>query len=401
MAVVLNVNAAMSTRLPAATLAFVTALVLGPAILATAQTADPPPPPPSDQPKSILDRLKEPDQAGGLHLTEHWAVVFGGIKQGSGAAAGPAWSTKFADGGFAQVKGVISMRKFTLLQARYDSRRFWDDRAMVISRVRWQDAPEVKLYRLGPDSPDRHVDYAERRTEVSSQLTVSLRPSLRAGGGFGVERYRTRADLAPLFEGVDLSRAAPMPGLGARPLFAHGFARLGHDTRLSPDYTRDGRFLQAEVHAYRDINGVEHSFGRFEGTAEQHIPTHGGRGVIAMSARTWLSIAQGERSVPFYLTPALGGGDLLRAFRSYRFRDRHAVLYLAQYRWGVHEMVDLAATYEAGKVAPRLSGLTFSHIAQSIALGVRLHTGKAALLRADVAYGREGVNVSIGFGAGG
>ena len=367
-----------------------------------AQTTTPPSAPP-DEPKSMIDRLKEPDQAGGLHFTEHWAVAFGGIKQGSGAGAGPAWSTKFADGGFVQLKAVISIRNFRLLQARYDTRRFWNERAIVVSRLRWHDAPEVKLYRLGPDSPDRHVDYAERRTELSSQLVMTLRPALRAAGGFGVERFRTRADnLVELFEeDPSLALAAPPPGLGAQPLFAHAFARLGYDTRLSPDYTRAGRFLEGELHTYQDVHGKEDAFGRFEGTAEQYIPTHGGRGVIGVGMRTWLSLAEGERSVPFYLTPTLGGGDLLRAYPSYRFRDRHAILYIAQYRWAVHKMVDLAGTYEAGKVAPTVDGLTFDNIAQSIALGVRLHTQKTGLVRADVAYGREGVGFRIGFTAGG
>ena len=367
-----------------------------------AQTATPPSAPPPDEPKSIVDRLKEPDQAGGLHFTEHWAVAFGGIKQGSGAGAGPAWSTKFADGGFVQLKAVISIRNFRLLQARYDTRRFWNERAIVVSRLRWHDAPAVKLYRLGPDSPDRHVDYAERRTEASSQLVFTVRPSLRAAGGFGVERFRTRADhLSELFDPEELALQAPPPGLGAHPVFAHAFARLGYDTRLSPDYTRDGRFVEGEIHVYRDVHGVEDAFGRFEGTVAQHVPTHGGRGVIGVSARTWLSLAEGQRSVPFYLTPTLGGGDLLRAYPTYRFRDRHAILYLAQYRWAVHKFVDLAATYEAGKVAPEISGLSFDNIAQSIAFGVRLHTKKVGLVRSDVAYGREGVIFHIGFTAGG
>jgi hypothetical protein len=105
--------------------------------------------------------------------------------------------------------------------------------------------------------------------------------------------------------------------------------------------------------------------------------------------------------VPFYLTPTLGGGDLLRAYPSYRFRDRHALLLTAQYRWAVHKLVDLAGTYEAGKVAPRVSGLDFDDMAHSIAIGARVHTDKSGLIRTDIAYGREGVGFRIGFSAGG
>jgi len=59
----------------------------------------------SSEPTKMIDWLKQPpDQGGGIHLSKHFAVVFGGIKQGSGIALGPAMSTKFANGGFAQVK---------------------------------------------------------------------------------------------------------------------------------------------------------------------------------------------------------------------------------------------------------------------------------------------------------
>jgi hypothetical protein len=77
------------------------------------------------------------------------------------------------------------------------------------------------------------------------------------------------------------------------------------------------------------------------------------------------------------------------------------MLLAAQYRWAVHKVVDLAGTYEAGKVAPKVSRLDFDDTAQSIALGVRVHTEKTGLIRADVAYGREGVGFRIGFSAGG
>ena len=380
----------------------------GAAAQAPATSSPPPPPPPQEEPITWKDRLKEPDQAGGLHFTEHWAVAFGGIKQGSGVGAGPAWSTKFANGGFVQLKAVISIRNFRLLQARYDSPRFWNDRGILINRLRWHDAPEVALYQLGPDSPDREIDYAERRTELSSQMVVRLRPTVRAAGGFGFERFRTRADrLNELVDPALLASlgspglTAPPPGLGTRPMYAHGFGSLGYDTRLSPDYTRHGRFIEGELHGYSDVSGDQPAFGRFEGTIEQYIPTHGERGVIGVSARTWLSVSDNSRAVPFYLTPTLGGGDLLRAYPSYRFRDRHALLLTAQYRWAVHKFVDVATTYEAGKVAPTVGGLDFDNIAQSIALGARLHSKKSGLLRADVAYGREGVGFRIGFSAGG
>ena len=133
---------------------------------ANAQTPDPTPPPPSTQaePKPTLrERLSKPDQGGGLHFTEHFGVAFGGIKQGSGIALGPAYSNTFSNGGFVQLKAVFSIKKFWVMQARYDTRRFWSDRGILISRLRWYDAPELSLYRLGQDSPNARTEFTARR----------------------------------------------------------------------------------------------------------------------------------------------------------------------------------------------------------------------------------------------
>ena len=377
---------------------------------AAAQTASPSTPPPAQsEPLTLKDRLKEPDQGGGLHFTEHWAVVFGGIKQGSGIALGPAFSTKFADGGFLQIKGVYSIRQFKLAQLRYDTRRFWNDRAIAVSRLRWQDAPELKLYQFGIDSPDRRVDYAERKTEGSTLVIVKPVPRVRATAGFGIERYRTSADdILSLYDpnilatvpALGLGLTVAPGGLGARALFAHTVGSLGYDTRLSPDYTRDGHWFDGELHAYSGLREAD-SFGRFEGNAEQFIPTHGGKGVVGLYGRTWLTLAGDDTVVPFYLMPTLGGGNLLRAYPSYRFRDRHALLLAADYRWAVHKMADVALTYEAGKVGRTVGDVNLANMAHSIAIGIRGHTEKAGLFRADVAYGREGVGFRIGFSAGG
>ena len=373
-------------------------LCLGIAPGVAAQSPATPPSPPQEEPLSWKERLKEPDQAGGLHFTEHWAVTFGGIKQGSGIALGPAFSTKFADGGFMQIKGVYSIRNFKLVQLRYDTRRFWDDRAIVISRLRWQDAPEAKLYQSGIDSPDRRIDYAEQKTEGSTLMIVQVTPRVRATAGLGLERYRTSAsNLADLYDPTVPALVVPPPGLGARPLFAHSVGSLGYDTRLSPDYTRSGQWFDGEVHAYNDLSGTESAFGRFEGNAEQYVPILDGKGVIGLYGRTWLSLADGNATMPFYLMPTLGGGTVLRGYPSYRFRDRHAMLLAADYRWAVHKMADVALTYEAGKVASRARDLGLGNMAHSIAIGIRTHTDKTALLRADIAYGREGFGFRIGF----
>ena len=351
---------------------------------------------------TLKERLTNPDQAGALHFTDHLGLAFGGIKQGSGIAVGPAFSTTFADGGFLQLKAVYSIKNFWVLQARYDTPRFWSDRAILISRFRWYDAPELSLYRLGPDSPNARAEYKERRTDGTTLLMFRPLPNVRMNAGFGVERYATGAEPLPMKEGpAALPESPELPGLGTHPWFAHSFASIAHDTRLSLDYSRRGHNAEVGLHDYHDWKTGQDSFRRLETSLQQLIPTHDERGVIDLSLRTWFTDGKDQGSVPFFLMPTLGGGDLLRAFPSYRFRDRNALLIKAEYRWAVHKMLDVAGLYEAGKVAPRVGDLDFDGMAHSYGVGIRAHSAKASLFRADLAHGREGWGFRVGFTAGG
>jgi surface antigen Omp85-like protein len=366
-----------------------------------AQAPAPVPAAPLEEPTTRLDRLKEPDQGGGLHFTKHLAIVFGGIKAGSGIALGPALSHKFADGAYAQIKAVYSVKNFSVVQARYDSRKFWRDRAALTGRLRWQNAPQLRLFRLGPDAPDLTVGYGERKTEGSARLRLQLTPAFRLGSGFGVEKYHTTGGRIDLAGAGSLPSVPAPPGLGSKPWFAHSFVSAAVDSRTSPDYSRSGRLLEGTVHHFHDLHDGQDAFGRFEGTAQQLIPTHGGKGVIELAAQTWLSLSSGDRSLPFFLMPTLGGSNYLRAYPSYRFRDRHALFLKGEYRWAVHKMVDVAGMVEAGRVAPTVKGLRSSDMAESVGAGLRVHTKTSNVVDLDVAHGRDGFKFTIGFNTGG
>lgn len=349
---------------------------------------------------AALRRLKV-DQGGGLHVTRHFSVVFGGIKQGSGAAAGPAVSHEFESGAYAQLKAVYSIRSFKLLQARYDSRPLSARRIVASTRVRWQDAPELSLYRLGPDSPDLRAEFSERRSEWSGVIKAPLAAKTMLLGGMGIERYATSGGWIDAGEDEAPSEVPQTPGLGTRPWFVHSFVELVQDSRLSPDFSRSGRLLDAAFHSYHDAHDGTQSFQRVSLAAYQLIPTSGQRGALGVGARAWLSATGDGHEVPFFLMPTLGGGDYLRGYSSYRFRDRNAALLQAEYRWAVHKMVDVAGLYEAGTVSARTGGLSLTNMAQSVAAGIRVHTRTSGLLRVDLAHGRDGFKVAFGVGIGG
>jgi hypothetical protein len=352
---------------------------------------------------SFLKKIRV-DRGGGLHITKVFAIVFGGIKQGSSMAVGPAVSHEFDNGGFAQVKGVYSIRHFKLVQARLDSGPLLHHRAMVSTRVRWQDAPELSLYALGPDSSQARAEYGERKAEWSGFIRYGLAQHLTATGGSGFERYAIDAGFLDFTEDEHLGVVPDEPGLATRPWFVHSYGSIVFDTRLSPDFSRTGTALMGTAHDYHDMHDGHGSFHGYEAGIAHLFPMvrtdprdpAGWKGALGLAARAWLTDSGQGSTVPFFLMPTLGGGDFLRGYASYRFRDRNALTLSAEYCWAVHPMVDLAALYEAGSVAPTLHRLG-SDIAQSAGGGVRVHTRTAGLLSLDLARGRDGVQFSIGF----
>jgi outer membrane translocation and assembly module TamA len=394
------------------TLVWVAMFVAWPA-LALAQVGQPDPQtPPPIPPKSKLPRDVKVDQGGGLHFTKHFAVVFGGIKQGSSIAVGPAVSWDFKDGGYLQIKGGFSVRQFKLLQARYDSRPLFNKRSVISTRLRWQDAPKLPLYQEGPDAPNQHLDIQMTKTEWSAFLRTLVAPRTFVSVGSGVEGYDSQGKWSDLIDAILRLGAAPVaPGLATSPWFVRSFVSTSYDTRWSPDYSRTGHALDAAVYHYHDGRGGTQSFQRFEMGAAQLLPTfkHESasgtpptqyKGALNVFGRAWLSHTGEGQEMPVYLMTYLGGGDYLRGYPSYRFHDRNAVIVGTEYRYAIHKMLDLAILLEAGTVAPKPSAFSLDEMAGSTAIGVRVHTKTSGLVRLDLAHGRDGFKVAVGMALG-
>ncbi len=93
--------------------------------------------------------------------------------------------------------------------------------------------------------------------------------------------------------------------------------------------------------------------------------------------------------------PTLGGGNTLRGYDDYRFRDRNAAFVSAEYRWPVFRMMDAALFADAGSVASTASGLWQERLEHDYGFGFRFHTATRSVARIDVAKGREGSRVSF------
>ena len=341
--------------------------------------------------------MPEVDQGDGIHLTQHFAVVFGDIMPGEGVTAGGAISQKFGDGGFAQLKAEYSTRHFSVVQLRYDSKT-WKQRLSLTTRARWQNAPELALFELGPDSPIGRANYGERRVELSASGMVRVTPAVRLEVGGAVERYGVTGGelLSPPEE--TLTSVPALPGLGARTWFERLTLGIVGDWRKPPvQYPPEGTFVSASFDDYRASQLRQLSTYRVAGLAEHLVPTFSGRGAVDVVARLWLTAAARGGEVPFFLMPTLGGGEYLEGYRLYRFRDRDAALLRGEYRWRVQEFVDVAGVYEIGSVAPSLDAFRAGDLKQSVAGGARVHTRNTLVLSLDLAHSHEGFELDVLF----
>ena len=348
----------------------------------------------SERQNFIEKRLLEIEKGGGFATPRGFMLTFGDIKSGSGFAPGVAYGHLFNNGTVVQAKAVYSIRNFKLGQLSLGLPPMMGGRLKATSRLRWQDAPALAFYPLGTPSPKLRADYAETKTEASASAVLRPVRFLHFDGSVGFERFDTgpgdspKPSIEELFTGI--------PGLNADPDYVHMSVAAGLDSRDSPGYTRRGTAVGLRLHDYRQQNGDLYSFQRIDGLAEQHVPILGGNWVLYAGLRASTTTADAGQTVPFFLMPDIGGSDL-RGYGNYRFRDRHSLVFTAEYRWYAQEFLDAAIFYDAGKAVADRADLDFSGLKSNVGFGVRFHGPQTTMLRLEIARGTEGLRFIMAF----
>ena len=125
----------------------------------------------------------------------------------------------------------------------------------------------------------------------------------------------------------------------------------------------------------------------------QHLPILRETWVISLHGLVQTTLDDDD-VVPYFLLPSLGSGSTLRSYQSWRFRDRHSVLFTGEFRWIPNRLfLDMALFYDAGKVTGRRQDMNFSNLRDDIGIGVRFHTPVSTAMRIEVAHGAEGFNL--------
>ena len=301
--------------------------------------------------------------------------AFGSVYSGGGFTLGGGYRRFYGDRSMWDAHGLFSVKSYKLLELSTTSPGHAKGHVDLYGRTTWRDAPTVAFYGIGNDTvKDDKVNFALRESSVTGGLRARTARWIVLRGELAYEDFTTT-----------------VPGPGADITFVHGTATAGFDSRPSPGYARHGGFYGVEYHNYAD-RADAYSFERVDGEAIQHIPILRENWVLSFRGRVQTTL--GDAVVPAFLLPSLGSGSTLRAYSSWRFRDRHSELMSAEFRWIPNRLgLDMALFYDAGKVTSERRELDFDGLTSNVGIGVRFHGPLATPLRIELAHGREGMHL--------
>ena len=262
---------------------------------------------------------------------------------------------------------------------------------------RRRDYPQEDFFGLGQDSQlsDRS-NYAVRDT--FGRVTGGVETQwLKAGVNAGYLDVTSGAGTdTAMPSSTELFTAAELPSIGEPLAFVvlEPFVELATMDRARNDLA--GGIYRVSLAHYRDESD-RYSFLRWEADLRHYFPFL--EDTRAIAVRAWASSARpddGDGEVPFYLQPTIGGARTLRGYRTFRFRDRSALLLQAEYRWRINELVTGALFYDTGTVARILDDL--GRFERNYGISLRAGVDLGAVFRMDLAFGgREGTRFLIRF----
>ena len=332
--------------------------------------------------------------------------TLGGFPSGSGQAFGVLWSKNGVGARYPNEftpnrvdlrgSGAFSLRGYYLGLFEVGVARIGSTPISANFHVGYQHNANESIYGFGMDSllEDR-ISFAESVGALGGVVWWRAPSWFYVGGGVG---FRD----TDIGEGED--DFAPPPDFDPEgfPGFVEQVEYLNYDAFVQVDWRNEGNPYRGGLYAVRftDWNDREadvFSFKELDIELQQYFPYLMNKRVIALRARTIITDTDGDREVPFYLMPTLGGTRDLRGYNYARFRDRNMILLNAEYRAEIWMALDLALFVDAGKVVGDKRDINLRDLATNYGFGLRVKTALSTFLRADFAFGGEGFHTAITF----
>ena len=325
--------------------------------------------------------------------------IIGGMPSGSGFVVGPGFINGLDRESFdLQANARISIRGFTTFDTLVNfPTQLSDAPVLGYARAEARNLTELRFFGLGPDSGAGNrltYELQDRTFDTGFRGRATRFLGFGASGGYLAAHVRGGTGNRSIFEVFppDL-----IPGAGDKTSYITFGGDVEIDLRDEVE-RRVGVVLRFDARRYDDITDDEFDFDHVVGEIQGHIPLGTRNRIFAVRVRSANSTGRNGGAVPFYLMETLGGGDTIRGFREYRFRDERNILINAEYRWEVWTYMDFTFFYDAGKVFSDAADLNFEDLETGYGFGIRTHVPGGFTLRMDVARSDEGVKFHFGGG---
>jgi hypothetical protein len=310
------------------------------------------------------------------------------VYPGGWVALGGGYRHPFASTAAVDVGAAWSVKNFKKVDASLALPSMFNRRLALEIDARWMDAPTVAYYGIGNESNGDKTTFGYRPTTVGMTASAAPWHATRVGGGVG---YVHVDRVSALEGGEDIVAGLGRPaGLEAAPRYLRSRAFAEYDSRPAPGYSTRGGMYRLAVEDYSERSGAHLGFRSVEVEAVQIVPLDAAKSVIALRGLSTITDDRDGDDVPFYLLPAVGGNSGVRGYPSFRFRGNHRLLVSAEYRWAMMHSLDLAAFYDAGKVANAIADVTFADLRWAYGLGARFHSTRRTTFRVELARNDEG-----------
>lgn len=363
----------------------------------------------------VLDRIPGLNVAG-------FSIQGGGIQSGAGTTLGlryePTQSFLRVDDLLLRFEVQGSERGYAAAKALagYDNGHW-----LGYGFARYRHLPQDDLYGIGPDVPkSARADF--RRDEGLFGVLLGVSPYWRTQvgvhGSYMTNRIGPGTDRRyPDAHCVFTSTEVPALDRGIDYFILGGFFEFdGRNTRYSRSFGRRfaptedrlrglsltaerGLYLAAEATHYFDQTDGAFDFTRIQVETHQYIPIRRGYEVFAFRQLVSFSQAGSVNEVPFYLMETLGGNRTIRGYDTFRFRDRHAVILNAEFRWQIWLRAQMALFADAGQVFHESDELNPGDFRTGYGVGLRVRSRNHIYGRIEVARSVEGVQLYTKFGS--
>ena len=320
-----------------------------------------------------------------------WYPAFGSIYPGGGFTGGVGYRQYIGYDSYVDASALYSIHNYKQVKLVASTPNHAGERLDLSASIAWADATQVPFYGLGVDSSqDNRTSFRVNRTQVAGVATLHLVDWLQLALNGGIDDYTQKEGQGafPSIETVFSPETAPL--LGQDLTYLRGEVSAAALWLESPSYSRRGGLARLAYEEFNPLQGEGDTFGIASLEVVQHIPVMRETWVLSLRGRSE-SVVRPSDVVPFFLMPYLGSGSTLRGFSTARFRDRHALLTSAEFRWIVNRLaLDMAVFYDAGKVASRRKDLDFENLNTDWGIGARFHGPTTTPLRIEMARGPEG-----------